>query len=190
MNESTRVVATCGFQQREGAHHVGAHELGRAVDAVAGLPIDLSRGVTLSVGVISVGGVDSSLALVMFSSMGPVEWSNVELYRDFPMPNGMIKPDAMRNGHAGAILDKIIKAGFRVVALKQTKLTEEKAGQFYEVHKERPFYGELVQFMSSGVIIAAILEKDNAVADFRKLIGATNPAQAEEAAKIVVVGAH
>ena len=92
----------------------------------------------------------------------------------------MIKPDAMRNGHAGAILDKIIKAGFRVVALKQTKLTEEKAGQFYEVHKERPFYGELVQFMSSGVIIAAILEKENAVADFRTLIGATNPAQAEE----------
>lgn len=92
----------------------------------------------------------------------------------------MIKPDAMRNGHAGAILDKIFKAGFRVVALKQTKLTEEKAGQFYEVHKERPFYGELVQFMSSGVIIAAILEKENAVADFRTLIGATNPAQAEE----------
>ncbi|WP_132054958.1 nucleoside-diphosphate kinase [Pseudocnuella soli] len=92
----------------------------------------------------------------------------------------MIKPDATRNGHAGAILDKIIKAGFRVVALKQTKLTEEKAGQFYEVHKERPFYGELVQFMSSGVIIAAILEKENAVADFRTLIGATNPAQAEE----------
>jgi nucleoside-diphosphate kinase len=92
----------------------------------------------------------------------------------------MIKPDAMRNGHAGAILDKIIKAGFRVVALKQTKLTEKKAGQFYEVHKERPFYGELVQFMSSGVIIAAILEKENAVADFRTLIGATNPAQADE----------
>ena len=92
----------------------------------------------------------------------------------------MIKPDAMKNGHAGAILDKIIKGGFRIVALKQTKLTSEKAGQFYEVHKERPFYGELVEFMSSGLIIAAILEKDNAVSDFRKLIGATNPAQAEE----------
>jgi len=92
----------------------------------------------------------------------------------------MIKPDAMKNGHAGAILDKIIKGGFKIVALKQTKLTTEKAGQFYEVHKERPFYGELVDFMSSGLIIAAILEKDNAVADFRKLIGATNPAQAEE----------
>ena len=92
----------------------------------------------------------------------------------------MIKPDAMKNGHAGAILDKIIKGGYRIVALKQTLLSSEKAGQFYEVHKERPFYGELVNFMSSGVIIAAILEKDNAVSDFRKLIGATNPAQAEE----------
>ena len=92
----------------------------------------------------------------------------------------MIKPDAMKNGHAGAILDKIIKGGFKIVALKQTKLTRERAGQFYEVHKERPFYGELVDFMSSGVIIAAILEKENAVADFRKLIGATDPAKADE----------
>lgn len=92
----------------------------------------------------------------------------------------MIKPDAMKNGHAGAILDKIIKEGFRIVALKQVKLDSEKAGEFYAVHKERPFYGELVNFMSSGVIIAAILEKDNAVAAFRKLIGATNPAQADE----------
>ncbi len=86
----------------------------------------------------------------------------------------------MKNGHAGAILDKIIKSGFKIVALKQTRLTNEKAGQFYEVHKERPFYGELVDFMSSGIIIAAILEKENAVADFRTLIGATNPAQADE----------
>jgi nucleoside-diphosphate kinase len=92
----------------------------------------------------------------------------------------MIKPDAMRNGHAGAILDKIIKGGFRIVALKQTKLSLENAGRFYEVHKERPFFGELTEFMSSGIIIAAILEKDNAVADFRTLIGATNPAQADE----------
>ena len=92
----------------------------------------------------------------------------------------MIKPDAMKNKHAGAILDKIIKAGFRIVALKQTFLTPEKAGEFYAVHKERPFYGELVQFMSSGVIIAAILEKNNAVADFRTLIGATDPARADE----------
>ena len=92
----------------------------------------------------------------------------------------MIKPDAMKNGHAGAILDKIIKAGYRIVALKQTLLSEAKAGEFYAVHKERPFYGELVSFMSSGIIIAAILEKDNAVADFRTLIGATDPAKAEE----------
>ena len=92
----------------------------------------------------------------------------------------MIKPDAMKNGHAGAILDKIIKAGFLIVALKQTKLTREKAGEFYAVHKARPFYGELVEFMSSGPIVAAVLEKENAVADFRKLIGATNPAQADE----------
>jgi nucleoside-diphosphate kinase len=92
----------------------------------------------------------------------------------------MVKPDAMRNGHAGAILDKIIKGGFRIVALKQTLLTKEKAGQFYAVHKERPFYGELVEFMSSGVIIAAILEKENAVADFRTLIGATDPSKADE----------
>ncbi|MFM2361981.1 MAG: nucleoside-diphosphate kinase [Sphingobacteriales bacterium] len=92
----------------------------------------------------------------------------------------MIKPDAMKNGHAGAILDRIIKEGFRVVALKQTKLSAEKAGEFYAVHKERPFYGELVEFMSSGVIVAAILEKENAVAAFRELIGATNPAQAAE----------
>ena len=92
----------------------------------------------------------------------------------------MIKPDAMKAGHAGAIIDRIIKEGFRIVALKLTHLSAEKAGEFYAVHKERPFYGELVQFMSSGPIIAAILEKDDAVAAFRKLIGATNPAQAEE----------
>lgn len=92
----------------------------------------------------------------------------------------MIKPDAMRKGHAGAILDKIIKAGFRIVALKQLQLTVEKAGEFYDIHRARPFFGELVQFMSSGVIIAAILEKENAVADFRKLIGATDPAKADE----------
>ncbi|ULQ57637.1 nucleoside-diphosphate kinase [Flavihumibacter rivuli] len=92
----------------------------------------------------------------------------------------MIKPDAMKNGHAGAILDRIIKEGYRVVALKMTKLSAEKAGEFYAVHKERPFFGELVEFMSSGPIIAAILEKENAVAEFRNLIGATNPANAEE----------
>ena len=92
----------------------------------------------------------------------------------------MIKPDAMKNGHAGAIIDRIIKAGFRIKALKLTRLSPEKAGEFYAIHKERPFYGELVEYMSSGVIIAAILEKENAVEDFRKLIGATNPVNAEE----------
>ncbi len=91
----------------------------------------------------------------------------------------MIKPDAVAAGHTGAILKMIEEAGFRIVAMKFTKLSAEKAGEFYEVHKERPFYGELVEFMSSGPIIAAILEKENAVADFRKLIGATNPAEAE-----------
>jgi nucleoside-diphosphate kinase len=92
----------------------------------------------------------------------------------------MIKPDATSKGYTGAILDQIIKAGFKVKAMKWTNLTPGQAGQFYEVHKERPFYGELVDFMSSGPIVAAILEKDNAVADFRTLIGATNPAQAAE----------
>ena len=92
----------------------------------------------------------------------------------------MIKPDATSKGYTGAILDQIIKAGFKVKAMKWTNLTPAQAGQFYEVHKERPFYGELVDFMSSGPIVAAILEKENAVADFRTLIGATNPAQDAE----------
>ena len=92
----------------------------------------------------------------------------------------MIKPDATSKGYTGAILDQIIKAGFKVKAMKWTNLTPAQAGQFYEIHKERPFYGELVDFMSSGPIVAAILEKENAVADFRTLIGATNPAQAAE----------
>ena len=92
----------------------------------------------------------------------------------------MIKPDATSKGYTGAILDQIIKAGFAVKAMKWIHLSPAQAGTFYEVHKERPFYQELVDFMSSGPIVAAILEKDNAVADFRTLIGATNPAQAEE----------
>jgi nucleoside-diphosphate kinase len=92
----------------------------------------------------------------------------------------MIKPDAVRAGNIGNILQMINKAGFRIVAMKYTRISLDQAGAFYEVHKERPFYGELTEFMSSGPIVAAILEKDNAVADFRKLIGATNPAQAEE----------
>jgi len=91
----------------------------------------------------------------------------------------MIKPDAMKNGYAGAIIDRIIKEGFKIIALKQTRLSEEKAGEFYAVHKARPFYGELVSFMSSGPIIAAILEKENAVSAFRTLIGATDPAKAD-----------
>ena len=92
----------------------------------------------------------------------------------------MLKPDAVQNGHIGAILAQINKAGFKIIAMKYTKLSTETAGFFYEVHKERPFYGELVEYMSSGPIVAAILEKENAVADFRKLIGATNPKDAEE----------
>ncbi len=92
----------------------------------------------------------------------------------------MIKPDAMRNGHAGLILDRIIKEGYKIEALKLVHLTAAEAGKFYEVHKERPFYGELVEFMSSAPIIAAVLEKENAVASFRELIGATNPANAVE----------
>lgn len=92
----------------------------------------------------------------------------------------MIKPDAMKNGHAGAILHHITKAGFTIKALKMLHLSADKAGEFYAVHKERPFYGELVEFMSSGPIIAAILEKENAVLSFRELIGATNPALAAE----------
>ena len=90
----------------------------------------------------------------------------------------MIKPDAVADGNIGPILAKINEAGFRIVAMKLTKLSKEKAAQFYEVHKERPFYGELVDFMSSGPIVAAVLEKNNAVTEFRTLIGATNPAEA------------
>ena len=92
----------------------------------------------------------------------------------------MIKPDAVKAGHMGAILNDINAAGFRIVAMKMTQLTTSGAQRFYAVHSERPFYGELVEFMTSGPIVAAILEKDNAVADFRTLIGATNPADAAE----------
>lgn len=92
----------------------------------------------------------------------------------------MIKPDAVEAGYAGAIIKMIEDAGFRIVAIKKTQLTPERAGQFYAVHSERPFYNDLKSYMSSGAIIPMILEKENAVTDFRKLIGATNPAQAEE----------
>lgn len=92
----------------------------------------------------------------------------------------MIKPDAVKANNIGPILAMMTEAGYRIKAMKYTHLTAETAGQFYAVHAERPFYGELVEFMSSGPIVAAILEKDNAVADFRTLIGATNPADAAE----------
>lgn len=92
----------------------------------------------------------------------------------------MLKPDAIENGNMGKILDMIIEAGFSIKAMKYTRLSEDQAKKFYEVHAERPFYGELVEYMTSGPIVAAILEKENAVADFRALIGATDPAEAAE----------
>jgi nucleoside-diphosphate kinase len=92
----------------------------------------------------------------------------------------MLKPDAVANGHIGAILEKINASGFRIVSLKMTQLTKADAEAFYAVHAARPFYGELVAYMTEGPIVAAILEKDNAVEDFRTLIGATNPAEAAE----------
>ena len=91
----------------------------------------------------------------------------------------MLKPDAIENGHIGKILDMIIEAGFKIKAMKYTKLSVEQAQKFYEVHAERPFYGELVEYMTSGTIVAAILEKDNAVQEFRTLIGATDPSEAD-----------
>ncbi|NHF61159.1 nucleoside-diphosphate kinase [Flavobacteriaceae bacterium TP-CH-4] len=92
----------------------------------------------------------------------------------------MIKPDAVENGHIGAILEKITSAGFKIVAMKYTQLSRRDAKEFYAIHKERPFFDELVNFMTRGPIVSAILEKDNAVEDFRALIGATNPAEAAE----------
>jgi nucleoside-diphosphate kinase len=90
----------------------------------------------------------------------------------------MIKPDAVENGHIGAILEKINKAGFEIIAMKMTQLSKRDAELFYAIHKERPFFGELVEFMTRGPIVAAVLRKDNAVEDFRSFIGATNPAEA------------
>lgn len=92
----------------------------------------------------------------------------------------MLKPDAVANGYIGAILEKIIAAGFRIVAMKMTQLTKADAEAFYAIHAERPFFGELVEYMTSGPIVSAVLEKNNAVEDFRTLIGATNPAEAAE----------
>jgi len=92
----------------------------------------------------------------------------------------MIKPDAVEANNIGPILAMINKAGFKMLAMKYMRLTKEQAGMFYEVHKERPFYGELTEYMSSGPIVAAVLTKDNAVADYRKLIGATDPTKADD----------
>ncbi|MFO7703487.1 nucleoside-diphosphate kinase [Psychroflexus maritimus] len=92
----------------------------------------------------------------------------------------MLKPDAVEKGHIGAILNQITESGFRIVAMKLTQMTEADAKEFYAIHKERPFFGELVEYMTRGPIVAAVLEKENAVEDFRTLIGATNPADAAE----------
>lgn len=91
----------------------------------------------------------------------------------------MIKPDAVANGHTGKIIDHVIQKGFKIVAMKYTRLSAEKAGEFYAIHRERSFFGELVGFMTSGPIVAIVLEKENAVADFRTVIGATDPTKAE-----------
>ena len=90
----------------------------------------------------------------------------------------MVKPDGVANGYTGAILNKIIEGGFKIIAMKYLQLTAERAGEFYAIHKERPFYGDLVKYMSSGPIVAVILEKENAIEDFRTLIGATDPQKA------------
>jgi len=92
----------------------------------------------------------------------------------------MIKPLAMANGHAGEILSTISKAGFWIAGMKIVQLSKKQAEEFYSVHRERPFYGDLVKFMTSGPIVVAVLEKGNAVEDYRKLIGATDPSKAEE----------
>lgn len=92
----------------------------------------------------------------------------------------MIKPDAVADGNSGAIIKMIEEAGFRIVAMKKTLLTQTRAGEFYAVHAERPFYADLCEYMSSGAIVPMVLEKENAVADFRKLIGATDPTKADE----------
>jgi nucleoside-diphosphate kinase len=91
----------------------------------------------------------------------------------------MIKPDAVANGHTGNILNHITTAGFKIVAMKYLHLSTEKAGEFYAIHRERPFFNDLVSFMTSGPIVAAVLQKDNAVADFRTIIGATDPKKAD-----------
>lgn len=101
------------------------------------------------------------------------------IYQEGKVTFSMIKPDAVRNGYAGKILDRIIQAGFKVVGCKLTHMTIEDAKSFYDVHRDKPFFQDLAEFMTSGPLFALVLEKENAVADFRKLIGATNPANAE-----------
>ena|SRR3972149_3989646 len=119
--------------------------------------------------------MSSSLFNDIFYFRSPIKKANMS-NRTFTM----IKPDAVADNNIGPILAKINEAGFKIVAMKYTRLTKEKVGQFYLIHKDRPFYGELCEYMSSGPIVAAILEKENAVADFRKLIGATDPTKAEK----------
>ena len=120
------------------------------------------------------------------NSINVVGWDKLAYFcRKFLRMTGnrtftMIKPDAVENGHIGAILEKITSAGFKIIAMKYTQLSKRDAREFYAIHKERPFFGELVDFMTRGPIVSAILEKDNAVEDFRALIGATNPAEAAE----------
>lgn len=107
----------------------------------------------------------------------------MQLYKEISVSQrtfSIVKPDAVRKGHTAAILAEIQKAGFKLIAIKKIALTKEQAEGFYYVHAERGFFGELTDFMSSGTIFPMVLEKDNAIADFRKLMGATNPAQAEE----------
>jgi nucleoside-diphosphate kinase len=110
----------------------------------------------------------------------PKTSKNIQKYNMSTLTFTMIKPDAVRAGNIGNILAMINQAGFRIAAMKYLKLSEQQAGQFYAVHAHRPFYPELVAFMSSGPIVAAVLEKEDAVASFRTLIGATNPADAAE----------
>jgi nucleoside-diphosphate kinase len=116
----------------------------------------------------------------MFLSLHPIILFAINKHMATNRTFTMLKPDALENGYTGKIIDMIIQAGFQIKAMKLTRLSKEQAQKFYEVHAERPFYGELVDYMTSGPIIAAILEKDNAVADFRALIGATDPAEATE----------
>lgn len=92
----------------------------------------------------------------------------------------MIKPDAVKKGYIGGILKKINDAGFKIIAMKLTKLTKERASEFYKIHEEKPFFGDLITYMTSGPIVSAVLQKNNAVEDFRELIGATNPEEAKE----------